>query len=53
MNERKLPHPLVAAIPLILLVAMIMLVLVYSPDDALGGACQMALLAAAGVCIGI
>lgn len=48
-----LPHPLVAAIPLVTLIAFIVVILVCMPDDALGGASQMALLIASCVCVGI
>ncbi len=49
----RVPHPLVAAVPLLTLVALIALILIYLPDDALGGASQMAMVIATSVCVGL
>lgn len=51
-NENKrLPHPLVALLPLAVLVTLIVLVVNLFPDDALAGASQVALVAATAVCV--
>lgn len=47
----KTPHPLVAIIPLAVLVALIVLVINLFPDDALSGASQVALMIATAVCV--
>ena len=52
-KEKKTPNPFVSALPLLTLVSLIVLVLVYMPDDALSGASQLALLFASTVCVGI
>ncbi len=46
-------HPLVAVLPLALLVALIVVVIQLFPDDALGGASQVALMTATAVCIAL
>ncbi len=52
-TKTKLPHPLVAVLPLMVLVALITLVLILFPDDALSGASQVALMTATTVCVAI
>ena len=52
-KDRRPPHPLISAIPIISLIAMIACVLVMFPDDALSGASQIALIAASSICIGL
>ncbi len=53
-NEKtRTPHPLVAALPLLLLAALIATVINLFPDDALGGASQVAMLIATAVCVAI
>lgn len=49
----KLPHPLVALIPLLTAVGLISLTLVLFPDDALGGGSQVSLFLASMVCVAI
>ena len=49
----KLPHPLVAAIPLAVLILLILLVIRLFPDDALSGASQVALMTATAVCVAL
>jgi NhaC family Na+:H+ antiporter len=49
----RTPHPIVAAIPIMVLMALIAFVLVVMPDDALSGASQIALIVASTTCIGI
>ena len=53
MNDNKIPHPIICALPLLTLVAMIVAVLIFVPDEALSGASQMALLIASGVCVAL
>lgn len=52
-QNHKLPHPIVALVPLLVLVALIVLVVNLFPDDALAGASQIALMAASAVCVAI
>lgn len=52
-NKTKLPHPLVAAIPLVVLVIAIVFVINYMPDDALSGASQIAMIIGSAVCVGL
>lgn len=52
-QNTKYPHPLIAVIPLLVLVALITLVLNLFPDDALSGASQVALMVASVVCVAI
>lgn len=47
------PHPLVSVIPLAVLIALIVLVVNLFPDDALGGASQVALMIATAVCVAL
>lgn len=49
----RIPHPLIAVIPLVVLVALIVLVINLFPDDALAGASQVALMTASAVCVAI
>ncbi len=49
----RTPHPIIAAIPLLVLMSLIAFVLIVMPDDALSGASQIALLIASAVCIAI
>ena len=52
-KEKKAPNPLISAMPLLTLISLIVLILVYLPDDALSGASQLALIFATAVCVGI
>ena len=52
-KEKKAPNPLISALPLLTLISLIVLILVYLPDDALSGASQLALIFATSVCVGI
>lgn len=49
----RLPHPLVAVIPVLVLVGMMVLMITLFGSDALGGGTQIALLLASAVCITI
>lgn len=52
-QKTNIPHPLIAVIPLAVLVALIVLVISLFPDDALAGASQVALMTASAVCVAI
>ena len=53
-NDKAInPHPLVSLLPLATLIGLIVLILVYMPDDALGGASQLAMVTATAVCVGL
>lgn len=52
-NSNKHPHPLIAVIPLLVLVALIVTVMQMLPDDALGGASQIAMVVAATICVAL
>jgi len=52
MNDRQ-PHPLIALLPLATLITLIVLVINLFPDDALGGASQVALMIATAICVAI
>ncbi|MBO4451673.1 MAG: sodium:proton antiporter [Bacteroidaceae bacterium] len=52
-TSARLPHPLVALIPVAVLVGMMALMITLFGSDALGGGTQIALLMAAAVCISI
>lgn len=47
------PHPLIAVIPLIVLIALIVVVVNFFPDDALSGASQVALMISTAVCVAL
>ena len=47
------PHPLIALIPLLTLIALIACVLIFLPDDALSGGSQVAMLMATALCVTI
>ena len=47
------PHPLVSLLPLVVLITLIMLVVRLFPDDALGGASQVALMIASSICVAL
>lgn len=49
----QLPHPLIALIPVLVLVGMMVLMITLFGSDALGGGTQIALLLASAVCISI
>ena len=49
----RLPHPLIALIPVLVLVGMMVLMITLFGSDALGGGTQIALLLASAVCISI
>lgn len=52
-QKQQHPHPLVAIIPLAVLIVLIVLVINFFPDDALAGASQVALMTASAVCVAI
>lgn len=52
-QKKQHPHPLVAIIPLAVLIVLIVLVINFFPDDALAGASQVALMTASAVCVAI
>ncbi len=52
-KEEKTPNPLISALPLLTLVSLIVLILIFLPDDALSGASQLALIFATAVCVAI
>lgn len=51
MDSHRLPHPLVALIPVILLILMVAVAVILFGGDAMLGASQMALLTATAVCL--
>lgn len=51
MSERRLPHPLVAAIPLVVLVLLLAVVICLFGSDSLSGGSQIALLIGMAVCV--
>ncbi len=50
MSDR-IPHPLIAAIPLVVLIALLSVIISIFGEDALSGASQIALLISCGVCV--
>ena len=53
MTDRKLPHPLVAAIPVVVLIGLLIVVITLFGSDALSGGSQIALLMGLAVCVTI
>lgn len=53
MNEHKIPHPLVAAIPVVVLIGLLMVIITLFGSDALSGGSQIALLLGLAVCVTI
>ncbi len=53
MDSIRLPHPLIASLPLLSLIALIAAALVLFPDDALSGASQVAMMIATAVCVAL
>lgn len=53
MENKKLPHPLISVIPLLVLIALIVMEMQVFPDDALGGASQTAMIIAATICVAL
>ena len=53
MTNRKIPHPLVAAIPVAVLIGLLVLVITLFGSDALSGGSQIALLLGLAVCVTI
>ena len=51
MNGRRLPHPLVAAIPLVVLILLLAVVIYLFGSDSLSGGSQIALLIGLAVCV--
>ena len=51
MTERKHPHPLVAIIPVVVLIALLSIVITLFGSDALSGGSQIALLMGVAVCV--
>ena len=50
-NEQRLPHPLVALIPVVVLIGLLAIVIALFGSDALSGGSQIALLIALAVCV--
>ncbi len=50
MTDRKTPHPLVAIIPVVVLIGLLVIVISLFGSDALSGGSQMALLMGVAVC---
>lgn len=53
MEQNTHPHPLVALLPLLTLIALIICALTLFPDDALAGASQVSLMIATAVCVAL
>ncbi len=53
MEQNTHPHPLVALLPLLSLIALIICALTLFPDDALAGASQVSLMIATAVCVAL
>ncbi len=51
MENKKIPHPLVAAIPIVLLIAMLVVIINLFGSDALSGGSQIALIMGMAVCV--
>ena len=51
MNTTKLPHPLVALIPIVVLIALLAVIIGLFGSDALTGGSQIALLMGMAVCV--
>ena len=51
MENRKIPHPLVAVLPIVLLIAMLVVVINLFGSDALSGGSQIALIMGMAVCV--
>jgi NhaC family Na+:H+ antiporter len=51
MEKTKIPHPLVAAIPIVLLIAMLVVIINLFGSDALSGGSQIALIMGMAVCV--
>jgi NhaC family Na+:H+ antiporter len=51
MNNRKLPHPIVAMIPVVVLIALLAIVITLFGSDSLSGGSQIALLMGLAVCV--
>lgn len=51
MTERKIPHPLVAAIPVVVLIGLLVVVITLFGSDSLSGGSQIALLLGLSVCV--
>lgn len=51
MTENKIPHPLVASIPVVVLIALLVVIIVLFGSDALSGGSQIALLLGTAVCV--
>ena len=53
MTERKIPHPLVAMIPVVVLIGLLVIVIALFGSDSLSGGSQIALLLGLAVCVTI
>ena len=51
MTDRKLPHPLVAIIPVVVLIGLLVIVIMLFGSDSLTGGSQIALLLGLAVCV--
>ena len=51
MNDRRLPHPLIALIPVVVLIGLLAIVIALFGSDALSGGSQIALLIGLAVCV--
>ncbi len=47
----RLPHPLIAFLPILILITLIASVLIFFPDDSLSGASQVAMIIATATCV--
>ena len=53
MTDRKVPHPLVSLIPVVVLIGLLVIVILLFGSDSLSGGSQIALLIALAVCVSI
>jgi len=51
MNNRKIPHPLVAIIPVVVLIGLLVVIISLFGTDSLGGGSQLALIMGLAVCV--
>ncbi len=51
MENTKIPHPVVAAIPIVLLIGMLVVIINLFGSDALSGGSQIALMMGVAVCV--
>ena len=51
MDHNRLPHPLIAAIPIVVLIGLLAIVITLFGSDSLSGGSQIALLMGLAVCV--